>query len=70
MDDVQLLTKSLHSAIQRTVKQAQNYEIEITNMTAELLKLQAELEDKEIEIKTLRDHIKSMSAESSAQQNQ
>lgn len=57
MDDVELLTKSLQAAIQRTAKQAQNYEVEITNLTAEIIKLQAELEAKNSEIAALRDYV-------------
>jgi hypothetical protein len=45
MDDVEILTATLNSTLQRYGRLVQNYEIEIANMTAEILRLKASSED-------------------------
>jgi peptidoglycan hydrolase CwlO-like protein len=45
MDDVTVLTETLNSTIARHGRAVQNYEIEIANMTAQIVRLQAQLED-------------------------
>jgi predicted nucleic acid-binding Zn-ribbon protein len=57
MDEVQILTQTLHATIQRAAQKAQNYEIEVVNLTAEILKLQSELEGKSAEIEALREYV-------------
>lgn len=43
MDEVQIVTQTLNNVLQRHAKQTANYEIEITNLTAEVIKLQNEV---------------------------
>lgn len=57
MDEVQILTQTLHATIQRASQKAQNYEIEVINLTAEILKLQSEIESKDAEIEVLREYV-------------
>jgi hypothetical protein len=45
MDDLDILTATLNSTLQRYSRLVQNYEIEIANMTAEILRLKASVED-------------------------
>lgn len=40
MDEIDILTQTLNSVIQRNIKLIHAYEIEITNMTAEIIRLQ------------------------------
>jgi hypothetical protein len=47
MDDVEVLTATLNSTLQRHSRLAQNYEIEIANMTAEILRLKSQVEELE-----------------------
>lgn len=44
MDDVEVLTATLNNTIQRQSRVTQNYEIEIANLTAEVIRLRSELE--------------------------
>ena len=52
MDDVDVLTATLNNTLQRHSRLAQNYEIEIANMTAEILRLKAQVEELEALTKT------------------
>ena len=45
MDDVTVLTETLNSTLNRAAQQRQNYEIEIANLTAEIIRLRAEVEE-------------------------
>lgn len=45
MDDVEILTATLNNTIQRQSKITQNYEIEIANLTAEIIRLRSQLEN-------------------------
>ena len=47
MDDVEVLTATLNNTLQRHARLAQNYEIEIANMTAEILRLKSQVEELE-----------------------
>lgn len=51
MDDVEVLTATLNSTIQRHSRAIQNYEIEIANLTAELVRTKAQLEAAEAAVK-------------------
>jgi ADP-glucose pyrophosphorylase len=44
MDEVQVITQTLNSNLQRHIKSIQSYEVEITNMTAEIVRLQSEVQ--------------------------
>jgi hypothetical protein len=44
MDDVEVLTATLNNTLQRHGRVTQNYEIEIANMTAEIVRLKAQVE--------------------------
>lgn len=44
MDELEVVTKTLNSTIQRHGRVVQAYEVEIANMTAELLRLQDQME--------------------------
>jgi ADP-glucose pyrophosphorylase len=44
MDEIQVITQTLNSNLQRHIKSIQSYEVEITNMTAEIVRLQNEVE--------------------------
>lgn len=44
MDEVEILKATLNNTIQRNVRTMQNYEIEIANLTAEIVRLSAELD--------------------------
>jgi hypothetical protein len=52
MDDVEVLTATLNNTLQRHSRLTQNYEIEIANMTAEILRLKAQVEELEALTKT------------------
>ena len=52
MDDVDVLPATLNNTLQRHSRLAQNYEIEIANMTAEILRLKAQVEELEALTKT------------------
>ena len=45
MDDVEVLTETLNSTLQRHSRIAQNYEIEIANLTAEIVRLRGKVEE-------------------------
>jgi len=45
MDEVQIITQTLNNTLQRHMKAIQSYEVEITNMTAEIVRLQSEVEN-------------------------
>jgi hypothetical protein len=45
MDDVNVLTQTLNATLQRHARVVQGYEVEITNMTAEIIKLNAKVEE-------------------------
>jgi hypothetical protein len=45
MDDASVITQTLNSTLQRQAKLFQNYEIEIANMTAEIIRLKDQLEE-------------------------
>jgi hypothetical protein len=45
MDDVTVLTQTLNTTLQRHARVVQGYEVEIANMTAELIRLQAQVEE-------------------------
>lgn len=47
MDDVEVLTATLNNTLQRHSRLAQNYEIEIANMTAEILRLKSQVAQQE-----------------------
>lgn len=47
MDDNEVLTATLNSTIQRHARAIQNYEIEIANLTAELVRARVALESAE-----------------------
>lgn len=47
MDDVEVLTATLNSTLQRFAQKTQNHEIEIANMTAEIVRLKAQVESLE-----------------------
>lgn len=51
MDDVEVLKATLNNTIARNARMVQNYEVEIANLTSEIIKLQAELESKPKETK-------------------
>lgn len=44
MDDVEILSATLNNTIQRNSKITQNYEVEIANLTAEIIKLRSQLD--------------------------
>lgn len=44
MDDVEVLTATLNNTLQRQARITQSYEVEIANMTAEIVRLKAQLE--------------------------
>jgi cell division protein FtsB len=45
MDDVTVLTETLNSTLNRFAQQRQNYEVEVANLTAEVIRLRAEVEE-------------------------
>jgi hypothetical protein len=45
MDEVAVLTETLNATLQRHGRLAQNYEIEIANLTVELIKLRQQVEE-------------------------
>lgn len=44
MDEKEVLLATLNSTISRTSKLVQTYEVEIANLTAEIIKLQTQIE--------------------------
>lgn len=44
MDDLEIIKATLNNTIARSAKMIQQYEIEIANLTAEIIRLQKELE--------------------------
>jgi len=53
MDEVQVITQTLNNTLQRHMKSVQSYEVEITNMTAEIVRLQSEVETQKTKCETL-----------------
>jgi len=53
MDEIQIITQTLNSNLQRHIKSVQSYEVEITNMTAEIVRLQSEIETQKTKCETL-----------------
>lgn len=45
MDDVQILTQTLTATIQRHSRIVQNYETDIANLTAEIIRLQSRVSE-------------------------
>lgn len=45
MDDAEVLTATLNNTLQRQARITQSYEVEIANMTAEIVRLKAQLEE-------------------------
>lgn len=45
MDDISIVTQTLNNTLQRQTKLFQNYEVEIANLTAEVIRLQKSLEE-------------------------
>lgn len=43
MDEVEVLKETLNSTLQRNARIAQNYEIEVANLTVEIIKLRAQI---------------------------
>jgi hypothetical protein len=44
MDDVNILTQTLNSTLQRHARVVQGYEVEIANLTAEIIRLKSKVE--------------------------
>lgn len=53
MDDAEILTATLNNTLQRQSRITQSYEVEIANMTAEIVKLQSQLEAASTELASL-----------------
>jgi phage host-nuclease inhibitor protein Gam len=47
MDDIAVLTETLNSTLLRQSRVAQAYEVEIANMTAEIIRLRSQVEEYE-----------------------
>lgn len=45
MDEVQVVTQTLNATLQRHARVVQGYEVEVANMTAEIVRLNAKLEE-------------------------
>ena len=45
MDEVQVVTQTLNATLQRHARVVQGYEVEIANMTAEIVRLQSQIEE-------------------------
>jgi cell division protein FtsB len=45
MDDVTVLTETLNSTLNRFAQKSQNHEVEVANLTAEVIRLRAEVEE-------------------------
>ena len=45
MDDVTVLTETLNSTLNRFAQKSQTYEVEVANLTAEIIRLRAEVEE-------------------------
>ena len=43
MDDIEVVTQTLNHTLQRHARIVQNYEVEIANLTAEIVRLQGQL---------------------------
>lgn len=52
MDDNEVLTQTLMATIQRHARVIQNYETDIANMTAEIIRLQTQLSQLNINAKS------------------
>ena len=44
MDDLQVITQTLNNALQRHLRTVGNYEVEIANLTADVIRLQDQVE--------------------------
>ena len=55
MDDIAVLTETLNSTLQRQSRIAQAYEVEIANMTAEIVRLRARVTELETEASAKED---------------
>jgi hypothetical protein len=51
MDDLNVVTQTLNSTLQRHARVAQGYEVEIANMTAEIIRLKDQVEQLESMVK-------------------
>lgn len=45
MDEVQVVTQTLNATLQRHARVVQGYEVEVANMTAEIVRLNAKIEE-------------------------
>lgn len=54
MDDVQVITATLNNTIARNAKMVQAYEVEIANLTAEIVRLQAQVESLSADQKSVK----------------
>ena len=45
MDEAQVVTQTLNATLQRHARVVQGYEVEIANMTAEIVRLNARIEE-------------------------
>jgi predicted nucleic acid-binding Zn-ribbon protein len=45
MDEVEVVTQTLNATLQRHSRVVQGYEIEIANMTAEIVRLQSQIKE-------------------------
>jgi regulator of replication initiation timing len=44
MDDLQVITQTLNNSLQRHLRTVGNYEVEVANLTADVIRLQGQLE--------------------------
>jgi hypothetical protein len=51
MDDLNVVTQTLNSTLQRHARVAQGYEVEIANMTAEIIRLKDQVQQLESLVK-------------------
>ncbi len=51
MDEVEILKETLNSTLQRHARIAQNYEIEVANLTVEIIRLRSALDEVEAAVK-------------------
>lgn len=47
MDDIEVVTQTLNSTLQRHARVVQGYEVEIANMTAEIIRLKSQVAQQE-----------------------
>lgn len=60
MDEIQIITQTLNNTLQRHMRSVQSYEIEITNMTAEVVRLQNEVESQKTKCEELESRLASL----------